>query len=118
MEKQTGEMMRSCVQTEELAVQHVRHPSQGMPIAEIGGGQSAPNVVQRQSAFDDRVLGDVVLVVIVGEIEAANWSKNGNAQFRRRPSADQSGSSFGRTPAPSQSRIATLRSKPKRGRPA
>ena len=57
-------MLRAGVRAEQLAVEHVRKPGERMPVAGMNGGEGPAEAGQRQAAFDERVFGDVVRVVV------------------------------------------------------
>lgn len=70
MQEDAGQMVSAGVSAEKGNVQHVRHPGQGMPIAEMDGGQCPPNVVRRKPFQHSRIFIDVIGVVEIDEIES------------------------------------------------
>ena len=57
-------MVLAGVEAEELHVQHVREPGQGMPVGGVGGGEGPRDGLPAQPLLDVRVFGDIDLVVV------------------------------------------------------
>jgi hypothetical protein len=68
MKKNIREVMSRWIQPPKLAVEHVRHPSQRVPIRGIGMSESPDNALRSQPSPDMRVVGNVVSVV-----QAKKW---------------------------------------------
>ena len=66
------------VQSEQLAIQHVRKPRDRMPVAGVSGGESPLDAGPRQAVLDDAIIRDVILVVV-----------NDKAIVRHRPVSQQ-----------------------------
>ena len=72
VQQNTGEMMLGGGGAKKLAIQHVRKPGEGMPIAGVktkGPDQSMP----RQTRLDTGVFRDVLLVIKTNEIMPKRW---------------------------------------------
>jgi len=70
MERQVGEVRRAGIQPEQLDIEHVGHPGQGMPIAGVVGGEGPECARPGQAGLHLWVLGDVILVVEIEELMA------------------------------------------------
>ena len=64
--------MHACVESEQLAVQHMRQPGYrnkaGMPIANKSGGECPLDARRRQTGLHLGVLGDIQIVIEAGEL--------------------------------------------------
>ena len=58
-------MMPSRVQTKKFTVQHMRQPSQGMPVGSMGGSKGPSDVVPTQTSAYVYIVGYVFTVVKV-----------------------------------------------------
>jgi hypothetical protein len=56
-------MMGARMKTEKLAIQHVRQPGQGMPVADLVETERPENVLDGQASFNIWVRGDIEVVV-------------------------------------------------------
>ena len=63
MDHRVHEQMPACVQTKDLAVNHMREPSEGMPVCGMKRRERPCYSFQRQAADDHRVIPDVDVVV-------------------------------------------------------
>ena len=73
------EVRSARVEAEDLAVEHVGHPSKGMPIARKSFGESPTDTVSGEAGFDLRVFGDVVGVVKADECVISDWQIRGKS---------------------------------------
>lgn len=71
------------VQAAQLIVQHVREPSQGMPVAGVAGIERVFHSLPSQAAVDPLVVHDIVRVIKVDEIIPEDWV------IRHRDAGDQ-----------------------------
>ena len=55
------------VQTEKLNVDHMRQPGERVPVVDVGGGKGPDKAVQGQPPPDDRIIGDIVVVIEADE---------------------------------------------------
>jgi hypothetical protein len=67
MEKQTYEMMPTWSQSENLDIQLVGKPRQGMPIAGVAAPEGPNEVIPLQSAQDTGIIRDVLRVIEIDE---------------------------------------------------
>ena len=80
------------VQPEELDVQHVGHPGQGMPVAGIAdGGESPTQVFNGQAVQHVAVFGNVNVIVEIDEVAQGNLPE-GAGDDDRKNDADQEAS--------------------------
>jgi len=56
VQQHAGQVMSPRVQTEHLAIQHVREPGDGMPVAGVVSAKCPPGIPQGQSAGHGRVI--------------------------------------------------------------
>jgi hypothetical protein len=63
VQKEAHQVVPPCVQTEELDVGHVHEPGERVPVVDVGGGKGPDEAVYGQPLPDDRIVGDVVIVV-------------------------------------------------------
>ena len=63
MQQETGQMVSAGPGAEELAVQHVRKPGEGVPIGRMAAGQRPGDPLGRQAVSDMEVLIHVFVVV-------------------------------------------------------
>ena len=89
MQQQTCQMVPRRLEVEPLAIQHVRHPRQRMPIAGIKGLERPGHAGPRQPPLDMRVARDVQLVVVKQELMGADWPIHGQGD-ETQSRADQS----------------------------
>jgi len=68
MKKQTGQVVRTRMQTEQVAVRHVGKPRQGMPVVSLRGGEGAGDVLHSKPPLHPRILGDILRIIIVDEV--------------------------------------------------
>lgn len=68
--QQTGEMMGAGMKTEKLAVQHVRQPGQGVPVADLVETKRPEEVLDGQAFLNVWIRGDVEIVVEIYEFMA------------------------------------------------
>ncbi len=58
-------MVAGGVESEDLAIEHVREPGEGVPVASMKRGEGPTETVESESTPDKRVFRDVVRVVVV-----------------------------------------------------
>ena len=68
MEEHTRQVVPSRLQTEQLAIEHVRHPGERMPVGNRHCCEGPSNVAPGQTLVNARILPDVSAVIIVDEI--------------------------------------------------
>src|SRR5215467_8414105 len=69
-------MVSTGIGSKDLPIEHVRHPSHGMPIARVPGCQRPMNTFQVDPMLNLRVSNDVIRIVVINEIEPVYWPKN------------------------------------------
>ena len=67
VQKEAHQVVAPRVQAEELNVGHVRQPRERVPVVDVGGGKGPHEAVHGQPPPDDRVIGDIVVVVEADE---------------------------------------------------
>lgn len=77
MQEQAGEMMAGRAQLVELAIGHVREPGQGQPVAGAGGGEGPFHAGPGQALLNERVVGDIDVVVEIDEAALQGGPKSG-----------------------------------------
>src|ERR1035437_522426 len=76
--------MAGWIHAEQLYVERVGGPGDGMPIGQLGGVKRPGNGVPGQSGADVRVLNDVVRVVVVEKGSATGWIvKSDGGQYQQ-----------------------------------
>ena len=65
MEQDIGKVVAGGIQSIKLAVQHMGNPGQGMPVGASNVGEGPAEAFPSQPFLDDRILIDIMLVVIV-----------------------------------------------------
>jgi hypothetical protein len=77
-------MMQTRLQSEQLTVQHVRDPGQGMPVACMEGCKSPGNVPRRQTRLYVTVFRYVFVVIKINKIVIVHLPVNGNDSYRQK----------------------------------
>ena len=67
MEENTRQVVPSRSQTEQLAIEHVRHPGERMPVGNRHRCEGPSNVAPGQTLMNARILPDVSAVIIVNK---------------------------------------------------
>src|ERR1035441_1192558 len=80
-------MMGAWFQPEESAIQHVRQPGQGMPIAGVAAAEGPPHTRPGDARANGRVLRDIIPVVEIDEVVPVDGPVEGNG-YRGQPEAD------------------------------
>src|SRR3954451_16124734 len=70
------EMMPARVESVDLAVGHVRNRGQRMPVIRMHMSEGPENSVEAQTIYDDRIIVDVIVVVIIQELMPNRLCKN------------------------------------------
>ena len=65
-------MVASRIHCEELAVEHVREPRQGMPVVGIDRLKRPDDVAPGESHLHMAIPGDVFVIIIADEVKAAH----------------------------------------------
>src|SRR5436309_10870754 len=81
-------MMPRRIETEDLAVEHVRHPRQRMPVRGVARDEGPEHVRGRETAPHVKVLRDVLAVVVIDEVaaeEARIGERRGGREDERDP---------------------------------
>jgi hypothetical protein len=81
MKEKAYQMMPPRLQSEQLAVQHVGYPGQGMPVACMEGCQSPGNVSRRQTRLYVTVFRYVLVVIKPDKIVFVNLPVNGEDSY-------------------------------------
>src|ERR1035437_3149668 len=81
--------MAGWIHAEQLYVERVGEPGDGMPIGQLGGVKRPGNGVPGQSGADVRVLHDVVIVVEVEKGSATDWIVKRDASQYQQQANDQ-----------------------------
>jgi hypothetical protein len=71
-------MVACRIRCEELAVQHVREPCQGMPVVGIDRLKRPGDAALCQSRLHMAVLGDIFVIIITDEFKAAHLPEYGS----------------------------------------
>ena len=71
VKKEVDLVMSSRVEPEPLNIEHVGEPGQRMPVAVFERAEGPPDSLQAQAVADDRILYDVLVVIISNEFETA-----------------------------------------------
>ena len=69
VQQNIGEVLRTRLQTEDLAVDHVRNDCERMPITRLHINKGLRQSMQAQPSFDQRIVVDVRLVIVIDEVE-------------------------------------------------
>ncbi|MCG6536373.1 MAG: hypothetical protein L7F78_17130 [Syntrophales bacterium LBB04] len=77
-------MMETRLQSEQLTVQHVRDPSQGMPVACMEGCKGPGNVPSRETRLYVAVLRHVFIVIKTNKFVIVYLPVNGNGSYRQK----------------------------------
>ena len=92
MKQNADEMMHRGLLAEELAIQHMRKPGDGMPITRVTGCECPLNILPIQTALNVRIGGDVIRIVVIDEIvlqrrrvDRESHKGKQKAEQRRRP---------------------------------
>ncbi len=95
VQRQAAQVVAARPQPEQLHVQHVGPPGEGVPVAGMAGGERPAHRLRRQPLLDVRVFGDVQVVVVVDELVAGDRrvhrDRRGRQQRRQRPLTRQPG---------------------------
>ena len=67
-------MMRAGIEAENSAGEHVGEPGDGDPVARVTGFEGPNNSVQREAVFDERIVVNVFVVVVVDEFETPDMA--------------------------------------------
>jgi predicted metalloprotease len=78
------QMMPPRVQSEQLTVEHVGYPGQGMPVANMEGCKSPGNVPRRQTRLYVTVSRYVFVVIKIDELVIVHLPVNGNDSYRQK----------------------------------
>jgi hypothetical protein len=73
-------MMQGGFLAEELAIERVREPSDGMPVAGVTGCEGPANILPIEAGLDVWVGRDVIRIVVVDEIVVERGQVNGESQ--------------------------------------
>ena len=76
MDRHANQMMRPCVQSEQLAIQHVRNGRDGVPVAGYYMGKAPSDPTQRQPCGDVFIRIDVLWVVEADELVSQGLAEN------------------------------------------
>ena len=76
MKKQIHQMMAPGIQAEKLAVEHMRQPSQRVPVACAAGAKGPANSLPVKRRLNMAIVGNVGIVVIVDKIEITYLQEN------------------------------------------
>jgi len=60
-------MGRAGGEIEQLAIQHVRHPGDRMPVGRVPGGESPSDAVPGKPVLHHRIICDVIVVIVQRE---------------------------------------------------
>ena len=82
VKKQADQMMTCRVHSEELDIQLMGKPRKRVPVAGMGRGESPGQIACREAPSHVGILGDVLLIVEVDEIVAADLPEDGKRQQR------------------------------------
>ena len=88
VKQEVSQMVPCGVQAEDLDVQHVGHPGQGMPVTGIADGESPTQVFNSQAVQHVAVFGYVNMIVEVNEVAPGNLPE-GAGDDDRKDDADQ-----------------------------
>ena len=69
-------MSRSCVYAEQLAIEHVRKPCQGMPVARVLIRERPLQTPPTQSGADGGILKDIIVVIVINKTVMARGPVN------------------------------------------
>lgn len=69
-------MMRAGVKTEELAIQHMRHGGERVPVCRMAVRKHPNNAVPGKAAIDVRVFLNVNLVIVIDELVPCGLRKD------------------------------------------
>ena len=83
MKQNAAEMMAGRIQSEELAVQHVRDSRKGMPVPNLGREKCPDQTVASHPRGDLWVFVDVFLVVVLNKGMTERLPKNNPGQSRQ-----------------------------------
>jgi hypothetical protein len=70
VENEIGQMMRACIETEELNIKYVGEPGQWVPVGGMAGLKRPQNTFEGEALVDHRIGGHVIRIVQVHEFEA------------------------------------------------
>jgi hypothetical protein len=76
MEQRVNEEMAAGVETEELAVSHMRKPRQWMPVRGVESSEGPGEPPRRQAGYHHRVRPDVGAVIEVNELMSEHLAVN------------------------------------------
>ena len=76
MQQHIHKMMRTRLHTEELAIHHVRHRRQRMPIVGMDVGKGPSNPVPAQAGADLVIFADVSRIIEIDEFVAERLTEN------------------------------------------
>jgi hypothetical protein len=68
VEQEIGEMMPSRLQSEELHIDHMGDPGQGMPVAGMARGERPQDPLHGKAVLNVPVFGDVIRIIEINEI--------------------------------------------------
>ena len=77
MQYQIDQMMRSWFHTENLAIQHVRHGREWVPVVRMNVSESPHHVVPVQPCLNSRIAGHVSQIIEIDEPVAQGPPENG-----------------------------------------
>jgi hypothetical protein len=76
-------VMHSGVESEDLAIEHVRKAGERKPIVVVEGSEGPPDAIPAESIADVRIIGDVNGIVIIDEIVRADLAVNGKCRNQK-----------------------------------
>src|SRR5437899_2621187 len=82
MEQNAYEMVHRGLLAEELAIQHVRKPGNGVPITGMAGRERPLNIFPIQTALNVRIGRDIIRIVVIDEVVSESGQVNGESQYR------------------------------------
>src|SRR5689334_20626918 len=86
MKEGVDDVMRRWIESEQLAIEHMRNPGDWMPVSRfpMQTAEGPLDPLARQARLNMGVAGDVVRVVVINELVRADWKKNGECEDKQR----------------------------------
>src|ERR1700675_3910869 len=84
MKSQINPVLLVRIQAEEVAIKHVRQPSYTVPIAGMGGVESPCDAVEIQTRANDRILVNVIVIIVTNESQVTDRPQAGKSNQQQR----------------------------------